>query len=63
MHTHEIHLKRLAEGKILAKHILADRDGVPPADGQRGDAEYALNNSDDLADHVKRYMAPIEEEV
>lgn len=60
MHTHEIHLKRLEDGKVLARHTLADRQGNPPQDGQRSEKEFALNSPEELAAHIQQHMGPME---
>jgi hypothetical protein len=55
--AHEIHVRRTAEkGKFIARHILKDKDGNSPMDGQRGEAEYALNNPQELLDHMQQHM-------
>jgi len=62
MHTHEMHLKRLEGGKILARHTLADKHGNPPTDGQRSEREYALNDPKELAAHVAEHMGAMPDE-
>jgi hypothetical protein len=57
LHSHEIHIRRTAEkGKFIAKHDLRDKDGNPPQDGQRGEAEYALNSPQELLAHMQQHM-------
>lgn len=57
LRAHEIHVRRTAEkGKYIARHMLRDKDGNPPMDGQRGEAEYALNNPQELLDHMQQHM-------
>ena len=54
---HEIHVRRTAEkGKFIAKHILRDKNGQPPHDGQRSEAEYALNSPQDLMAHMQQHL-------
>jgi hypothetical protein len=55
--AHEIHVRRTAEkGKYIARHMLRDKDGNPPTDGQHGEAEYALNNPQELMAHMQQHM-------
>ena len=54
---HEIHVRRTAEkGKFIARHILRDKNGLPPTDGQRSEAEYALNSPQDLMAHMQQHL-------
>ena len=57
LQAHEIHVRRTAEkGKYIARHMLRDKDGNPPTDGQRSEAEYALNNPQELMAHMQQHM-------
>lgn len=58
LHTHAMHIRRIAEGKFIAEHELADRNGNPPEDPRRARREYSLNDHRHLANHVERAMAP-----
>jgi hypothetical protein len=63
LHAHEVHIRRTAEkGKYIAKHILRDRDGKFPSDGQNGEKEYALSNAQELMDHLSTHMGDIPDE-
>jgi hypothetical protein len=53
-----MHLRRIADGKFIARHDLRDGSGRPPMDGQSESAEYSLNNPAELAAHVAQHMAP-----
>lgn len=54
---HEIHVRRTAEkGKFIAKHLLRDKNGNRPTDGQRDEAEYALNSPQELLAHIQQHM-------
>jgi hypothetical protein len=53
--AHEIHLRRTANKGYIAKHIMRDRDGNPPMDGQRGELEYALADHDAMLKHVDEH--------
>lgn len=57
LHTHEMTLRRLEKGRVLATHHLTDKNGNPPSDGQRSMKEYALNQ-EDVGDHVNEHMGP-----
>jgi len=54
--AHEIHVRRAQKGAFIAKHLLRDKDGNHPVDGQRGEAEYALSNADELMSHIKEHL-------
>ena len=55
--AHEVHIRRTAEkGKYIAKHVLRDKDGNPPMDGQRGEAEYSLGSPQELMSHMQTHM-------
>ena len=55
--AHEIHVRRTAEkGKYIAKHVLRDKNGNPPNDGQHSEAEYALNSPQELMAHMQQHM-------
>lgn len=57
LRAHEIHVRRTAEkGKYIARHMLRDKDGNPPTDGQHGEAEYALNSPQELMAHMEQHM-------
>lgn len=60
LHTHEMHIRRTANKGYIARHELRDSKGQPPADGQRGEMEYALPDHEALLAHVGRHMAPPE---
>lgn len=58
LHPQEIHVRRTAEkGKFIAKHVLRDKEGNSPMDGQRGEAEYSLSSPQELMAHMKQHMA------
>lgn len=55
--AHEIHLRRTAEkGKYIAKHVLRDKQGNSPVDGQRGEAEYSLGSPEEMLAHIQQHM-------
>lgn len=57
LHPHEIHVRRTAEkGKFIAKHDLRDKNGNPPMDGQRDQAEYALNSPQEMLAHMQQHL-------
>lgn len=57
LRAHEIHVRRTAEkGKFIARHDLRDKDGNPPMDGQRGEAEYPLTSPQELIAHMQQHM-------
>jgi hypothetical protein len=57
LHAHEINVRRTAEkGKYIARHLLRDKDGNTPTDGQHSEAEYALNNPQELLAHMQQHM-------
>jgi hypothetical protein len=57
LHPHEIHVRRTAEkGKFIARHDLRDKNGNPPQDGQRADAEYPLSSPQELMAHMQQHM-------
>jgi hypothetical protein len=51
-----MHIRRTANGGYIARHDLRDKEGNPPNDGQRPDAEYGLSNPEELAAHVAEHM-------
>ena len=63
LHAHEIQVRRTAEkGKFIARHVLRDKDGNPPMDGQRSEAEYPLSSPQELMAHMDQHMAQPEED-
>jgi hypothetical protein len=57
LRAHEIHVRRTAEkGKFIARHELRDKDGKPPTDGQRSEAEYSLSSPQELMAHMQQHM-------
>lgn len=52
LHTHELHIRATDNGRYVVKHHLRDRNGNPPTDGQRTEAEHSLNSPEELAAHV-----------
>lgn len=57
LHAHEMSLSRTDNGSYIARHELRDKHGNPPNDGQRSSKIYALNSTDELAQHVQQHMA------
>jgi hypothetical protein len=55
LRTHEIHLRR-AENGYIAKHLLRDKEGNPPSDGQRAEREYTFDSLSNLAAHYAEHM-------
>jgi hypothetical protein len=51
-----MHIRRTKNKGYIAKHDLRDKNGNPPQDGQRGDAEYSLGNAKALLEHVQQHM-------
>jgi hypothetical protein len=62
--AHEIHLRRTANKGYIVKHLMRDRDGNPPMDGQRGELEYALADHGTMLKHVGEHFNddPVDEE-
>jgi hypothetical protein len=56
LHPEEIHLRRTKNGYI-AKHLLRDKDGKSPSDGQRDTAEYNLADPKEIAAHMAEHAA------
>jgi len=57
LRPHEIHVRRTAEkGKFIARHMLRDKLGNMPTDGQHGEAEYALNSPQELMSHMQQHL-------
>lgn len=56
LHPEEIHLRKTKNGYI-AKHVLRDKDGKPPTDGQRDTAEYNLADPKEIAAHMAEHAA------
>lgn len=61
LHTHRMHIRKAANGGYIAQHEMADADGNPPSDGQRGDMEYALPDKAALLAHVDEHMGDSQE--
>lgn len=59
LHPEEIHLRRTKNG-FVAKHILRDKDGRPPTDGQRDSAEYNLADPKEIAEHMAEHAATMQ---
>ena len=53
--THEIHVRR-SENGYIAKHLMRDKDGNSPTDGQRGEKEFNIDNVAQLASHMAEHM-------
>lgn len=60
LHSHEVHLRRTDNGGYVAKHDLRDRQGHPPSDGQRGEAEYSLADKAAMLAHMDQHMGDAE---
>lgn len=58
LHTHSIHIRRIAEGKFVASHEMRNKHGDPPSDPRRATREYGLDDHKHLARHVEGAMAP-----
>lgn len=56
LHTHEVHLRRTKNAGYIARHELRDKQGNPPQDGQRGEAEYALPDKAAMLAHMAQHM-------
>ena len=57
LRPHEVHIRHTAEkGKYIAKHILRDKQGNSPSDGQRGEAEFALGSPEEMLAHLHQHM-------
>jgi hypothetical protein len=52
LHTHEMHIRRIADGKFLVTHDLRNKRGMPPMDGQHDRREHSVDNVKALAEHV-----------
>lgn len=62
LHTHEVHLRRTKNKGYIARHDLRDKQGNPPMDGQRGDAEYSLPDKAAMLAHMQEHMGDEEPE-
>jgi hypothetical protein len=62
LHTHEIHMRRTDNKGYVARHDLRDKQGNPPMDGQRGEAEYSLADKEAMLAHMGQYMGDDQEE-
>ena len=64
LYPHEVHIRRAEKGAFIARHLLRDKHGNPPADGQRSEMEYAIPDAAALASHVQEHMGemPAEED-
>jgi hypothetical protein len=51
-----MHIRRTANKGFITKHELGDKEGMPPSDGQRPDAEYSHSNIQELMAHVQQHM-------
>ena len=60
LHTHEMHIRRGTKGGYIVRHDLADKNGIPPTDGQSPTAEYPIANPADLQAHVDEHMGPMQ---
>jgi len=61
--AHEIHVRRTAEkGKFIAKHLLRDKEGNHPSDGQRGEAEYSLSSPEEMIAHLQQHLGADDQE-
>ena len=58
LHTHAMHIRRIAEGKFVATHEMRNRHGDPPDDPRRATREHGLDDHRHLARHVEEAMAP-----
>lgn len=58
LHTHQMSIRRIAEGKFIASHEMRNKRGEPPADPRRGLREHSLDDHKQLARHVEAAMAP-----
>jgi len=55
--AHEVHIRRTAEkGKYIARHILKDKQGNLPVDGQRSEAEYSLGSPEEMIAHLQQHL-------
>ena len=60
LQAHEVHIRRTAEkGKFIAKHILRDKHGNAPEDGQRAELEYPLSSPEEMLSHVQTHMGSL----
>lgn len=60
LHSHEVHLRRTANKGYIARHELRDKQGNPPMDGQRGEAEYSLPDKKAMLAHMDEHMGDME---
>jgi hypothetical protein len=58
LHTHQMNIRRIAEGKFIAAHEMRNKRGEPPADPRRATREHSLDDHKALAAHVAAAMAP-----
>ena len=58
LHTHQMSIRRIAEGKFIASHEMRNKRGEPPADPRRSVREHSLDDHKALAAHVAAAMAP-----
>jgi hypothetical protein len=58
LHTHEMHIRRIADGKYIASHQMRNKRGEAPSDPRRSTREHSLDDHKALAAHVAAAMAP-----
>lgn len=58
LHTHQMNIRRIADGKFIAVHEMRNKRGEPPADPRRATREHSLDDRKALARHVEDAMAP-----
>jgi hypothetical protein len=58
LHTHQMSIRRIADGKFIASHEMRNKHGEPPADPRRAVREHSLDDHKLLAQHVEDAMAP-----
>jgi hypothetical protein len=62
LHTREMNIRRTENKGYIARHVMGDKNGNPPMDGQRGEAEYSHANLAELLKHVQDHMGEPEQE-
>ena len=58
----EIHIQRTQNKGYIARHMMADKKGNPPTDGQSHERMYGLANHTELLKHLSEHFGPEDEE-
>ena len=55
LHTHQMTIRKTANGGFIAQHQMADANGMPPPDASQAQ-EYALSDKAALMAHIDQHM-------